>query len=487
MPVGSNGAMTEGRDGRRDLWVLVGVSVVATALAAYPTLRQALLGWDAYPAIAGSRITSWSDLVGVFTEPFMDGLHPTASFYRPLTALSLALDHALYGLNATGYHVTTLLLHATAATLLGVWLRDLFGSLAPVALAAALFAVHPAHVETLAYIARRGDVIALVFGLAALVAGERRRPGLAALLIVLAALGKETGLLFAVPLLHRSLRDESLRLRTAIWLAAGAIPYVAARSEILVGTGGYAGAAGGEGGVVAFLARTVESHVGTSSAANVMGWIAPEMLLGLLALAVAAPALARVRRFRWPQSLLGAPAVIGVSWCVLVGVPALLAPVWSPWYAYAPVALVCAALAGAAASAARALRHERSRVGLTEDLIGLGAIAVLALTWITATLDPAEDRRLDVASAAERIALVSVDEQVALGPGQRDGMDPQAASLVDFDGREVLILAPYSIDAYALLAHPAVIVRARHPSEAPTPDGTDVEVTFRGEQFFIRN
>ena len=83
--------------------------------------------------------------------------------WHPLTWLSLMLDAQLYGLNAGGYHLTNLLLHLANAVLVFVWLRKATGALWPSALTAFFFVVHPLHVESVAWITERKDVLSAFF------------------------------------------------------------------------------------------------------------------------------------------------------------------------------------------------------------------------------------------------------------------------------------------------------------------------------------
>ncbi len=73
------------------------------------------------------------------------------------------LDVELYGLNPRGHHLTNILLHATATVLLFQLLCSLTDSPWPSALVAALFALHPMHVESVAWIAERKDVLSACF------------------------------------------------------------------------------------------------------------------------------------------------------------------------------------------------------------------------------------------------------------------------------------------------------------------------------------
>lgn len=86
-----------------------------------------------------------------------------ASNWHPLTWLSHLLDCQLFGLNPTGHHLTNLLLHIINSLLLMTLLIKLTGSLRRSALVAALFALHPLHVESVAWIAERKDVLSTCF------------------------------------------------------------------------------------------------------------------------------------------------------------------------------------------------------------------------------------------------------------------------------------------------------------------------------------
>jgi tetratricopeptide (TPR) repeat protein len=77
--------------------------------------------------------------------------------------LSLLADHQLYGLHAGGYHLTNVLLHAASVVLLFLVLRQMTGALWRSAFVAAVFAIHPLRVESVAWVAERKDVLAGFF------------------------------------------------------------------------------------------------------------------------------------------------------------------------------------------------------------------------------------------------------------------------------------------------------------------------------------
>jgi tetratricopeptide (TPR) repeat protein len=102
-----------------------------------------------------------------------------AGNWHPLTMLSLILDVELFGVNPAAHHTINLLFHLTNTLLVFFILRRSTGQIWPSALAAALFAVHPLHVESVAWISERKDVLSTFFGLSAILVyfEYARKPG----------------------------------------------------------------------------------------------------------------------------------------------------------------------------------------------------------------------------------------------------------------------------------------------------------------------
>src|SRR5438270_2177448 len=98
---------------------------------------------------------------------------PHAGNWHPLATISHMLDCQLYGLNAGGYHATNVILHTIAALLLFCLLRQMTGAIWKSAIVAALFAVHPLHVESVAWVSERKDVLSAVFFMLTLIAYVR--------------------------------------------------------------------------------------------------------------------------------------------------------------------------------------------------------------------------------------------------------------------------------------------------------------------------
>ena len=103
---------------------------------------------------------NWNSIRQAF---FSFELAKISGFWHPLTWLSLMLDYQIFGLNPSGYHLMNLLFHVLNTLLLFLILRRMTKTLWPSAFVAALFAIHPLHVESVAWITERKDVLSTFF------------------------------------------------------------------------------------------------------------------------------------------------------------------------------------------------------------------------------------------------------------------------------------------------------------------------------------
>src|SRR5205085_1404247 len=151
--------------------VLVYLSLTAiTWLVFGQTLKHDFVNFDdhgyVYENPLVTRGLTISGTVGAFT-------HAHARNWHPLTTISHMLDCQLYGLNAGGHHFTNLALHTIAVLLLFRVLRVATGALWQSAFVAAVFAIHPLHVESVAWVAERKDVLSGLFFMLTLAAYYR--------------------------------------------------------------------------------------------------------------------------------------------------------------------------------------------------------------------------------------------------------------------------------------------------------------------------
>jgi protein O-mannosyl-transferase len=88
--------------------------------------------------------------------------------WQPLSMISHMLDWSLFGANASGHHLVSLLLHSGAVIFLFLFLHKTTHRIWPALFAAAFFALHPLRVESVAWAATRGDVLSMFFGMSCL-------------------------------------------------------------------------------------------------------------------------------------------------------------------------------------------------------------------------------------------------------------------------------------------------------------------------------
>lgn len=234
----------------RRVW-LSALAIFALAMSVYlPTLRNGFV-WDdvALTQNPDVRVLDWPTLERLFTSNYWQATEASSGMYRPLTALSLHTDYRLHGSKPAGYHLTNMLFHAVASALVLLVLLELFGSLEIALLAALLFAVFPMHVENVAWVSGRTDLIAVTFMLLSLWCYARWRSRgtplmLAGVVVWLVAglLAKETAIVLPavvavaelLPLERgRSRRERMTGAVAAAALFVVALLYLALRKHVL--------------------------------------------------------------------------------------------------------------------------------------------------------------------------------------------------------------------------------------------------------------
>ena len=116
---------------------------------------------------------------------------PYFNLWHPLTTISYLVDYQLHGLRAGGYHFTNVLLHSLSVVFLFLFLHSATSSIWRSFFVAAVFAIHPLHVESVAWISERKDVLSAVFFMITLVVytAYTRKPSVWRYVLVAASLG----------------------------------------------------------------------------------------------------------------------------------------------------------------------------------------------------------------------------------------------------------------------------------------------------------
>jgi len=182
-------AAAQARPRSRERLRLAGLSLaiaLATIAVYHPVVGFDFVSYDDWKLVRDNEALqaglTRENVRRAFAEPYYLN-------WIPLTTISYLIDRTLQGPGPGGYHATNLALHVAASVLLLLALHQLTGALWPSAFVAGVFALHPLHVEPVAWIASRKDVLSGVFFAATLLAYAHyaRRPGVLRLALVLAA------------------------------------------------------------------------------------------------------------------------------------------------------------------------------------------------------------------------------------------------------------------------------------------------------------
>jgi protein O-mannosyl-transferase len=133
-----------------------------TLILYWPTTHAAFFCLDDGPYIQNNPFVkgglTWVDFCWALTNPIIGNWHP-------LTMWSYMLDEEFYGLNPGGFHLTNIIVHAVDTVLVFLVFFRLTGARGRSWVVAALFGLHPLHVESVAWVAERKDVLSAFFWL----------------------------------------------------------------------------------------------------------------------------------------------------------------------------------------------------------------------------------------------------------------------------------------------------------------------------------
>jgi tetratricopeptide (TPR) repeat protein len=146
-------------DEARQTALAAGLLAVVTLVCFWPTLHSGFIGLDDTDYIFNAHVRnglSWSNLCWAFRTDYSANWHP-------VTWLSHMMDVQLFGLNPFGHHLMSLAIHVGNSLLLLLLLQKLTGELTRSFFVAGLFALHPLHVESVAWASERKDVLSTLF------------------------------------------------------------------------------------------------------------------------------------------------------------------------------------------------------------------------------------------------------------------------------------------------------------------------------------
>ena len=155
-----------GARSRFPVWLMAALLALVTIALYWPAMSHDFVNYDDnFYVTANVHVQNGLTLESLKWAFF----NPVAANWHPLTLLSHMLDCQLFGLKPWGHHLTSVLLHAVNTVLVFLLFRRLTGANWRSLLVAALFGLHPLHVESVAWVAELKDVLSTGFGLLALV------------------------------------------------------------------------------------------------------------------------------------------------------------------------------------------------------------------------------------------------------------------------------------------------------------------------------
>lgn len=224
---------------RTGMTLVLGAVVLWSVLIYLPTRGHSFV-WDDSSLILHNRLLAQSRPLDLFLRPFWAGSQEPPEgagplYYRPLTSLSFWLDCRLAGPDPRHFHSVNIVLNALAGLFVTLVIWELLHSGTWALFGGLLFAAHPAHTESVAFISGRTDLLLTVFlaAAAALLLRAQRKRSLwwwlpVPPLFALALLAKETALLFPglvalTPLLTQTRYDRRhwLLVGTTLAIALG--------------------------------------------------------------------------------------------------------------------------------------------------------------------------------------------------------------------------------------------------------------------------
>jgi tetratricopeptide (TPR) repeat protein len=183
---------------------------------------------DVYQVLDTAAIHSWGYFFGYFTTATF-----ATPYYRPLLLTWFRINDALFGANATGWHLSSVALHVAVTALVYALARRLGGTTTVALVAALIFGVHPIHIQSAAWVSDACDPLSAVFVLAAFLAwvhGEQRSSAAwkaaAAASYVLGLLTKEGAVVLpALIVAYAAMYTDGNWKDKARWAISGALPF----------------------------------------------------------------------------------------------------------------------------------------------------------------------------------------------------------------------------------------------------------------------
>jgi hypothetical protein len=190
------------RTAKKPLWPWVLTILAITAICFWPMLQNGFTNWDDEGYVLKNKLLAGPDWNGIFSQPVVGN-------YHPLTIISLAINYSISGTDASSYLLFNYILHLVNCALVFYFIFQISGKKVYVAFFAALiFGIHPMHVESVAWVSERKDVLYTFFYLLSLISywgylqtGKKVKYGMSFLFFILSLLSKPAAIVLPLVLL----------------------------------------------------------------------------------------------------------------------------------------------------------------------------------------------------------------------------------------------------------------------------------------------
>jgi len=402
-----------------------------------------------------------------FTDPaHTSGAKIFEQIYRPLRTTAYALQYRAWGLNPVGYHAVNVIIHLFNAFLVFLFLSHIVSARATAFVCAALFAVHPAMTETVAWVSCLSELLCMLFYLGGLLCylkwrrsarGKNRLLYVAALVMsALAMLSKEMGVTFLVAVVALDLWDEELRpqiLKRWRWylpFLAVTVAYLLIRMNIMSYFAQREPWTRDLSGIVALMVRSIAYYVRLFilpvrlsifprfETEGSLLEASTALSAGLVLCLIAAAALL------WRRH---GPFTLGIALFFVLVLPVLnIIPIQAAVaerFLYVP----SFALFLAVASLLRSLEHFRERLPKNLDSVAWGGLSILVFLFSLNTISRVVDWRDDLALFSSAVRITPDDARARIAVGKEHFFRE------DYDSAEAECLAALRADPRNAEAH----------------------------------
>ncbi len=220
------------------IWIWMLPVLVITAGGYLPVFNNQLTNWDDEYYVVQNYLLRGPDWKGIFTQPVV-------SNYHPVTIISLAFNYALTGLDASSYLITNFILHLINTVLVFYFIYTISGKKVWVAAFTALiFGIHPMHVESVAWVSERKDLLYTLFFLLSLMqywryleTGRSSKLLFSFLFFVLSILSKPAAIILPLVLLlldywkGRSFSSKMITEKIAFFLVSAVLAIITVKLQ----------------------------------------------------------------------------------------------------------------------------------------------------------------------------------------------------------------------------------------------------------------